>query len=43
MSTILNMIVNCVIIIYSHIITYNHIYSHVRSLNNGYSQNNDDK
>jgi hypothetical protein len=28
-STLFNMIINCVIIIYNHIITYGHIYSHV--------------
>lgn len=28
-STIFNMTANCVIVIYSHIITYNYIYSHV--------------
>ncbi len=27
MSTIFNMIINCVVIIYSHIITYSHIYN----------------
>jgi hypothetical protein len=29
MSNVFNMITNCVVIIYSHVITYNHIYNHV--------------